>query len=170
MFQPLFAELESLLASVHPLTKFRYRQSHRDFIQRHDGHVWSVHLSYIKHDTEFDVTVDIGIRFDNVEEMLNRDRGHLSDREKKNTFTVGVEMGNLVCGQPKRWNIQSTEDIEPTAAAIGTQVQDIAMPFFSEYSNPRALLSALEQPDFGRLLAPFNLEQTVSVMRELNAA
>ena len=47
------------------------------------------------------MTVDVGIRFDELENMKNQWADGLTIREKKETYTIGVDLGNLVYREQK---------------------------------------------------------------------
>src|SRR6218665_2992821 len=58
------------------------------------GHI-TLHLTYIKHKDDFDVCLDVGIRFDQVEDLVNSANSFLRKSEKEKTVTLGIEVGNL---------------------------------------------------------------------------
>jgi hypothetical protein len=77
-----------------------------------------VHLSFINHADDFDVTLDVAIRFDEVENLVNSKNNFLTKKEKAETCTLGVELGNLSNGVPKRWNISSDDQISTVTGSI----------------------------------------------------
>ncbi len=66
-------------------------------------------LSFIRHKTDFDVTVHVAIRFDELEDLINEDSSLLSEAEKRNTFSLGAELGNISEGRQKRWTVASPD-------------------------------------------------------------
>lgn len=109
-----------------------YGQSFKKKIK--DG-VAKIHLSFIDHVDDFDVTVDVAIRFDNLEELINHNNKLLTKREKKETCTIGVEMGNLIEGEQKRWTIVDDSDIEPVSQSIFNIIEKVTIPYIQQYSD-----------------------------------
>lgn len=95
----------------------------------------AVHLSFIEHETDLDVTTDVAIRFDSVEELVHRSNELLSKEEKSQTFTLGAEVGTLKTGQPLRWTVTSHPDISAVAAAILAELREVALPYIDQYSQ-----------------------------------
>ena len=71
------------------------------FCEKFDKGKISMHLAFIDHPEDFHVTVDVGIRFDELENMKNQWDEGLTIKEKKETYTIGVELGNLVHREQK---------------------------------------------------------------------
>ncbi len=76
---------KNLLANVgEKLTTFGFggKAKQQSFYRPIDGGWACVHLSFIKHADDFDVTVDVGVRFDEVEELVNSNNNLLTKRKK----------------------------------------------------------------------------------------
>lgn len=58
------------------------------------------------------MTTDVAIRFDKLENLINENNKFLSEREKKATFSIGAELGNIREGRQKRWTVSGEGDIE----------------------------------------------------------
>jgi hypothetical protein len=95
----------------------------------------AVHLSFIEHDSDFDVTVDVAVRFDEVEELVHRSNKLLSTREKSGTFTLGAELGNLERGEPHRWTVARPSDAEAAASGIVSKLELVGLPYIERYSR-----------------------------------
>ena len=105
------------------------------------------HLSFIKHKADFDVTVDVAVRLDELENLLNEHRGNLSEAQKKNTFTLGAELGNISEGRQKRWTVASLDDIKPAAKSIMDAFVAIGVPYLEKYSDVESVLETLSGDD-----------------------
>jgi len=100
-----------------------------------------VHLSFINHAYEFDITVDVAIRFNQIEEMVNSENTNLTKKEKKETTTLGVELGNLSVGEQKRWTISSDEKLSLVSDSIVEKYKRFGDPYLLKYSS---MVSAYE--------------------------
>ena len=100
-----------------------------------DGGRAMVHLGFIDHVNDFDLTVSVSIRFDALEELINADIVQLKTKEKSMTSSIGVELGNLIEGQQKRWSIYSESDIEPAVRGICHIIDEAAIPYIEKYKN-----------------------------------
>jgi hypothetical protein len=105
----------------------------------------SFHLAFIKDDDDFDVTTDVAIRFEQVEESLSRYRDDplLTKSEKANTYTLGCELGNLSEGRQKRWTIAGAKDIPVVAGSVLDTFAKIGLPYIEEFSDPQRALEVL---------------------------
>ena len=116
-----------------------------------------LHLSSIEHEQDFDVTVDVAIRFDELEDIVNECDALLTMKQKSNTYSLGVELGNLAKGSPRRWQVSSAEDIESMAQSITDFFADVGMPYIEKYSNMKEAMSILGRDDAeARLHCPIN--------------
>ncbi len=107
----------------------------------------AVHLAFVEHESDFDVSADVGVRFDQVEDLVNADMNVLSAAEKRETATLGCELGNLRHGRETRWTIGSTADVEHAAEAINEMVATAGLPYFERLGSLASALDALEGDD-----------------------
>ncbi|UWG96263.1 hypothetical protein LPY66_15335 [Dehalobacter sp. DCM] len=107
----------------------------------------SIHLGFINHVTDFDITVSVGIRIDKVEDMANASNKLIKDREKKMTCTIGTEIGNFINGRQKRWTINNFEDIGPVCDDIYIYVMEVAVPYIEKYSELENVYEVLLRDD-----------------------
>ena len=91
--------------------------------------------------------MDVAVRFDAVEDLVNRSNPLLSSKEKTSTFTLGAELGNLEKGKPYRVRIATTEDIEPAAGQLVAKVETIGLPYLERYSDLHAAFEVLARDD-----------------------
>jgi hypothetical protein len=101
------------------------------------------HLAFIQHQDDFDVTADIAVRFDDVEEVVNEGNKLLTDKERKGTHTIGAELGNIADGHQKRWTVASTDDVSLVATSIADAFVNVALPYADTYADRRRALEVL---------------------------
>src|SRR5437867_11840937 len=65
----------------------------------------ALHLSFIPHRADFDATADVAVRFDALEDLVNEGNDLLSKAEKKGTFSLGADLGNISEGKQRRWTV-----------------------------------------------------------------
>jgi hypothetical protein len=144
--EKLLIELGTLLARYG----FKFIPSSRSY-QRATATGWhSVHLALIDHPTDFDVVVDVGIRFDAIQRQLD---GGADKRAR--AATIGCEYGNLIGTGQHRWPIAAASDVSPTARDIVKACETSLFPFFEAFSDLATVCDALRADDAqARLLMP----------------
>lgn len=119
-----------------------------------------MHLSFITHARSFDVTVDVAVRFDAVEELVHRSNRLLTKRDMAATFTLGVELGNLERGEPHRYTVADSSDVERVSAQLVEKIETVGMPYLENYSRPEAAFALLARDDRdARLHCPIHAER-----------
>src|SRR5688500_16482556 len=98
--------LEEISTRLKPVG---YRKSEQTFVRDFPGGCWMFHVAFIPHAEDFDVTADIALRHDSIQDASRRYE-HLDAREKKKTATLGVELGNLRGTGQHRWTVSSESD------------------------------------------------------------
>jgi hypothetical protein len=147
--------LSKLGERVAPLG-FRKRPD-QSFEKRFDWGRTALHLCFMKHDDDFDVVADVAVRFDALEELINRNNTGLSEKRRKETFSIGVELGNLSQRRPIRWTVGDESDVEPAVDQILDRFLNIGIPYIEEFSDLRRVLEVLanDGPD-SWLYSPFD--------------
>ncbi|MGE7725591.1 hypothetical protein [Bacillus cereus] len=112
---------------------YKIRITQQDLVKKFDKGKIGIHLAFINHPEDFDVTVDVGIRFDELENMKNQWDEGLTSKEKKETYTIGVELGNLVHREQKRWCVEKETDILPVTIDILKEVKQYFIPYIDKY-------------------------------------
>jgi hypothetical protein len=107
----------------------------------------SLHLAFIEHAADFDVTVDVAIRFDALEDIINEGNNLLTASEKRRTFSIGAELGNISEWKQKRWTVRSPADIEDVSRSIMDAFVDIGLAYIEKYSNMETVLDVLSGDD-----------------------
>ncbi len=97
----------------------------------------SLHISFIPHKEDLDITADVAIRFDLLEEFLFDflDTRFLSERDKKSTFSFGSELGRINGEGQMRWTIVSDSDVETESEKIVSCFKRIGLPYLEQYSD-----------------------------------
>jgi hypothetical protein len=119
----------------------------QEFRREIDGGRSVVHLSFIEHQEDVDITVDVAIRFHAVEDLVNHFQTLLSDKEKSETHTLGSELGNLERGEPFRLTLANKDDVSRVAEEVVRKFMAIGMPYLEQYSRPEAAYSLLARDD-----------------------
>ena len=116
---------------------------------------WVFHISFIAHKTDFDLTADVAVRVNAIEDIVNEYDTKLTTAEKRKSMTLGGELGNISEGVPRRWTVSSVEDIPAACDGVIKAFQRIGLPFLQKHSDAAAahrVLVSSRQADL--LLAP----------------
>lgn len=119
------------------LSLFGYRKnaSRQHFWKPFELGKVAIHVCFINHVDDFDIMIDVGIRYDQLEEMKNRNNFLLNQKEKKQTFSIGSELGNLSQGKPIRWTIHEESSIKAVVDSIFHVIEEVAFPYINKYTN-----------------------------------
>lgn len=98
------------------------------------------HVAFIEHEDGFDVTADMGIRFEDIEELVNRHNKFLNRVEKSRTCTLGCEIGNLTEGRQKRWAVRNADDVPAVSDAVVSAFIDVGLPYIEKFSDVSLVL------------------------------
>lgn len=74
---------------------FRPKPVGQSFYRDVPGGRWALHVSFIRHETDMDVTADVAVRINAIEQVVNQCETGLTDAEKRRSTTLGAELGNL---------------------------------------------------------------------------
>jgi hypothetical protein len=107
----------------------------------------SLHISFISHISDFDVTADVGLRINAVEKVLNSENKLLSEKEKGETFTVGAELGNIAEGKQRQWTISNVHQLSLVTGGILEIFERVGLPYLNKISNLDYLLYVLSNHD-----------------------
>lgn len=128
----------------------------------------AVHFSFIEHEFGVDVTTDVAVRLDDVEDMINADNKLLSKKEKADTFTLGVELGNLERGEPYRVRLAHASDVGPAVERSMNRIAEIGIPYLARYSSLKSALTVLSEDDKSAWLhCPVHLSRAMSACAAL---
>jgi len=125
----------------------------------------SLHVSFINHADDFDLTADVAVRHHAVEDILNAAR-RLSARDMRTTATVGAELGNLAGVGQHRWTVTAEADVDPAIDGVADWFRRIGEPFLQRFSSPAEALRVLDEDGIeARLICP--IAATRSQVREI---
>ncbi|MDR6938269.1 hypothetical protein [Luteibacter sp. 3190] len=111
-----------------------------------------LHLAFINHDSDFDVTLDAGVRFDAVQDALLG-----IDRESKQSATVGCEYGRFTGQGQFRWSVRQVGDLDGVVEGLLVASATTMIPFLGRYSDmPRTLEALARDDETSRLLSPID--------------
>ncbi len=142
-FKRLQDELLSAVGQQIEEFGFDKRPKSQEFSKKTPFGQATFHLAFIKHEDDFDVTADIGIRFDQVEELVNRDDKLLTKSDKAETYTIGSELGNLSEDRQKRWTVASADDVPILADSVTDSFRKVALPYVENFSDAKRVLEIL---------------------------
>jgi hypothetical protein len=108
-----------------------------------DGGRAALHLSFTEHERGFHVSADVAVRFDAVEDLVNKDNRLLSSKEKLSTATLGAELGNISRGVPLQWAVTSHADVEVVAKQLMEAFASIGGPYLEQFEDMGRALVAL---------------------------
>jgi hypothetical protein len=126
---------------------FSSKPKGQTFYRDIDGGRVAVHVSFIEHVADVDVTTDIAIRFDAVEDLIHRSDKLLSPKAKAQTFTLGAELGNLERGEPFRLTLATHGDVPNIAEGTMTKLASVGLPYIEHYSSPETAYTLLSKDD-----------------------
>ena len=133
-----------------------YRRREQSFYREAGSVRHVLHVAIIPHTSDFDITADVAVRHHAVEELLNAQVSHLSPREKRQTATVGAELGNLAGVGQHRWTVAHESDVRPAVLGILEWFERLGQPFLERFSSAATILRVLDQGgDEARLICPF---------------
>ena len=119
----------------------------QSFYRRHAAGKWVSHVSFIPHKTDFDLTVDVAVRLSAIEDLVNAYDTKMNAIEKRQSTTLGGELGNLTVGAPVRWNVSSFDDIPTICDEVVNALTDIGLRFLETHSSVEAAYRVLASSD-----------------------
>jgi hypothetical protein len=136
---------------------FESRPRDQAFVRKTSFGQQTFHVSFIKHAHDSDVTADVAIRIDALEDLLNESNEALPKSERRKTHSIGAELGNISEGQQRRWTLASEDDIPEAVSSTMALFESVGLPYLEKYSNLELTLTALSGDDRASWLhAPFH--------------
>lgn len=139
----------ALLAAIGQrisLFGFESKAVGQSFLRYFPGGRASFHLAYIQHDNDFDVVADVAVRFDELENLVNQKSHLLSAREKKQTYSLGAELGNISGAGQTRWTVTSLADVPSVADELVDAFRKIGLPYIEKAMTVDAAFQMLKSP------------------------
>jgi hypothetical protein len=90
--------------------------------------------------------------------------------DRRNSGTVGCELGNWIGTGQRRWTIASDKDVGPVAVEMAVEIKAVLLPFIERFSDLTVLLKTLvSDMDAARLISPIDdkRRKTVEALQEL---
>lgn len=125
----------------------------------------ALHVAFIPHKFDFDFTLDVAIRFNRAEELIAKFDKSRGVKPTANGFTMGVELGNLADGKPRRFGITEVADIPMTANEGFSFFKAVGLPYLDKYSDPERALDVLSGSSKASWLhSPVHSKRAISVV------
>lgn len=100
----------------------------QSFLHNIDIGVAMIHMSFINHVYDFDITISVSIRVNKVEEIINNSNGYLKMSEQSKTSTIGCELGNLSNGFQKRYEVFEDTKLDNVINEIIESIKNMLFP------------------------------------------
>jgi hypothetical protein len=113
---------------------------------------------------DFDIAADVAVRFNALEEMVNRYEGFISEREKKQTCSLGAELGNIAGTGQMRWRMAIVGDLDSAATGIVEAFEKIGVPYLQSASTMQSAYELLSSPGKAWLHNPLPLARAKRVV------
>lgn len=143
---PLAAMLSELTERMRDHS-FKCHAANRCYGRTYEWGEASIYLHVIPHAHDFDMTANVSVRLEAVEQLVNQACPWLTASQKRQTATMGAEFGNLLGTGQKRWKSTNDDDARHNAALIYNDIVNIALPYIAHYSNLRNALEILRRDD-----------------------
>ncbi len=115
--------------------------------------------------TDFDVVVDVAIRMDAVQDMIQESDSLMTSSDRRNSATIGCELGNLMGKGQHRWMVSSEEDVKLVASQIDAACRQTILPFIGRYSDfAYALETLMRDEKTARLISPIDDKRSKTVV------
>lgn len=118
-----------------------------------------ISMGFVNHSDDFDVLVGASVRFDQLEDMIHAtlDLKLLKESEKKETVSIGGNLGNICGNGQQRWSIYSENDLIAVEKSICEMIVKVALPYLEKYKSRNALFELLLKDDSeAERLLPFS--------------
>lgn len=99
-----------------------------------EGH-WAFHVSFMRHEHDLDVTADMAVRIDAIEDLVNQYDEGLKPSEKRRTTTLGAELGNLSVRAPLKWTLRTTSDVPEVVDDLVRSFGEIGLPYLKSHAR-----------------------------------
>jgi hypothetical protein len=101
------------------------------------------HVSFIPHQDDLDLTADVAIRIDAIEDLVNQYDTKLKPDEKRRSMTLGGDLGNIFKGRQRRWTVADLNDIPGVCDQVYAAFEQNGLPFLRAHSDVVAVRRVL---------------------------
>jgi hypothetical protein len=143
--------LASLGMNIEPFG-FSPKPHGQSFYRKMPNAKAAIHISFIPHSEDIDLTVDVALRLDSIEELVNSYDSLCRPADKRNSMTIGGELGNVSIGRFIRWTIIDIDSISDIVVNITEAVRKVAIPFIMKYNDIRTTFYVLSSSKRDELL------------------
>jgi hypothetical protein len=151
------AQKQFLAAIGERITEFGFnpKVSGQSFYRKVEGGKWAFHISFIPHKEDLDLTADVAVRINQIEDLVNKYDMKRNEKEKRMSFTFGIELGNLSINRPKRWIISDEAEIPSICDQVIEYFRLVGLPLLQVHSSITAAHRILVSNDrISLLLCP----------------
>lgn len=120
---------------------FKLRKRQRTLVKKTPFGKVAVFIGIIDHPADFHVTISMGIRFDALQDLLFAGGAYPTASNSSETWSLGCELGNLVEGAQKRWEVYGEADVAPVCDSIVRFVEAHGLPYLDKYSDMQLALA-----------------------------
>ena len=122
------------------LPGWKFVASNRHFRLSRPGLNLYMHVAFINHDCDFDVTVDVAVEF---------------VQDKRRIGIVGAELGNIEGVGQVRHSVACEADADAASRSVYEHFRSVGLPFLEVHSNRTYVLEVLRQGGTkARLISP----------------
>jgi len=93
------------------------------------------HVSFIPHQSDFDLTADVAIRLNAIEDLVNEYDTKRAPTERRKSMTLGGELGNISEGHQLRWTVSDPNDIPKVCDQVANMFERIGLQFLRTHSD-----------------------------------
>ena len=91
--------------------------------------------------------MDVAIRIDAIEQVVNQFEAGITDAERRRSTTLGAELGNIVGREPLRWNVSELNDIPTVVDYIAKAFERVGLRYLSAHSDIESVYRVLSSTD-----------------------
>ena len=136
VFKELSQQFFDVIAKAVADSGFRRRGRSYAFVRPRPSGSEVLHFPLSKYDDRFVVMPSIGIRFDKLEEFINKYAINRDVKKVGQKSSIGMTLGELA-GQtePLRWSIRSSSDINSSLPEIEKLIRNYGFPYFDKFRS-----------------------------------
>jgi hypothetical protein len=126
---------------------FNPKASGQSFYHVFPAGKWAFHVSFIPHKFDFDLTADVAVRINVIEDLVSEYETKRRPTERRQSMTLGGELGNISEGRQHRWTVADLYDIPKICDQVIDKFERIGLQFLRTYSDIVAVQKALTSSD-----------------------
>ena len=120
---------DAMASELAELGEWQLRKSDLSFVQPFSEGFWRIMFQYKSWGGKFlAMSFGLGMRFDDVQNLLNLDHNQLSRREKLDSTTIGTLIINIKQGHEWEWDIEDRASSEQCAKDFAEFMRKVGLP------------------------------------------